>query len=155
MPVVEFSFPPFPMSKKLSVIQWLAWFYCANFLFIVVLSHWPGLTDAQGRLLGLFAIDPVDDIFHLISGLLAGVVAFKSRSWSVNYFKYAGIPYAVDAITGILFGVEFLNGDVFTEGLHRADFSLQTVLRNGPHILIPVTMLWIGFWLAKRTDKPA
>lgn len=97
------------MAKKRSAIQWLAWSYCANFLFIVALSHWPGLTDAQGKLLGLFAIDPVDDIFHLISGLLAAVAAFKSRVWSVNYFKYAGIPYAIDAITGILFGVEFLN----------------------------------------------
>jgi hypothetical protein len=50
---------------KLTKTQWLAWFYCANFLFIVALSHWPGLTNAKGELLGLFVIDPVDDIFHL------------------------------------------------------------------------------------------
>jgi hypothetical protein len=142
------------MSKQPTVIQWLAWFYCANFLFIVILSHWPGLTDAQGRLLGLFAIDPVDDIFHLISGLLAGVVAWRSHTWSVNYFKYAGIPYAIDAVTGLLFGVEFLNGEVFTEGFHPADLSLHNLLRNLPHILIPVTMAWIGFWLSKRV-RPA
>jgi hypothetical protein len=42
----------------------------------MTLSHWPGLTDANGRLLGLFAIDPVDDIFHLISGAVAAEAQF-------------------------------------------------------------------------------
>ncbi len=27
------------------LIQKLAWFYAANFLFIFIISHWPGLTD--------------------------------------------------------------------------------------------------------------
>jgi hypothetical protein len=143
------------MAKKTTVIQWLAWFYCANFLFIVALSHWPGLTDSQGRLMGLFAIDPVDDIFHLISGVTAGIVAWKSHRWSVNYFKIAGIPYAIDAVTGIFFGVEFLNGDVFTEGIRGADLSVHNLLVNLPHILIPVTMLLIGFGLSPRVKPRA
>ncbi len=142
------------MPTKLSNIQWLAWFYCANFLFIVALSHWPGLTDPQGRLLGLFAIDPIDDIFHLLSGLLAGVVAWKSRRWSVNYFKFAGIPYGIDALTGIFLGVEFLNGDICTVGPRGLDLSVRTVLVNTPHLVIPITMMLIGFWLAAR-EQPA
>ncbi len=113
------------MLKKTSLIQKLAWFYFANFLFIVVLSHWPGLTDAQGRLMGLFTIDPVDDVFHLISAIVGGIAAWRSHTWSVNYFKYAGIPYAIDAITGIFGGVEFLNGDIFTEGWGKPDLSLH------------------------------
>ncbi len=138
------------MKKKISLVQGLAWFYAANFLFIVILSHWPGLTDAQGRLLGLYTIDPVDDIFHLISGLLATVVAWHSARWSLNYFKYAGIPYAIDAVTGLLWGVEFLNGDAFTQGFGHADFSWHNILRNAPHILIPATMMTIGFGLSRR-----
>lgn len=144
-----------PMFKRFSLIQWLAWFYAANFLFIVILSHWPGLTDPQGRLLGLFTIDPVDDIFHLISGLLAVVVALHSRRWSVNYFRYAGLPYGIDAITGIFFSTEFLNGDAFIKGWGRADFSLHNILVNTPHVLIPVTMLFIGFVLAPWLKKNA
>ena len=66
---------PTIMRKRPSAIQWLAWFYCANFILIVTLSHWPGLTDIEGRLLGRFTIDPIDDIFHLLSGLLAGWAA--------------------------------------------------------------------------------
>lgn len=143
------------MRPKSSLIQWLAWFYCANFLFIVILSHWPGLTDRQGKLMGLFAIDPVDDVFHLLSGLLAGFAAWKSHRWSVNYFRYAGIPYAIDAFTGIFLGVEFLNGDICGVGPSGPNLSVRNVLVNTPHILIPVTMLWIGFWLAKRKPAPA
>jgi hypothetical protein len=140
------------MSKKISIVQWLAWFYAANFLLIVTLSHWPGLTDSQGRLMGLFAIDPIDDIFHLLSGLAAVVVAWKSHHWSVNYFKIAGIPYAIDAITGLFLGVEFLNGEFFQGGWEGPDLSLHNLFRNLPHVLIPVTMLWIGFWLSKRVQ---
>ena len=138
-----------------SKIQWLAWFYSANFLFIVALSHWPGLTDSQGRLMGLFVIDPIDDIFHLLSGLLAAFAGWKSHRWAVNYFKYAGIPYGIDALTGIFLGVEFLNGDICTVGPRGFDPSLRTVLVNLPHVLIPATMMIIGFWLAAREAKPA
>lgn len=143
------------MRSKPSLIQWLAWFYCANFLLIVTLSHWPGLTDRQGRLMGLFAIDPIDDIFHLLSGLLAGFAAWKSHRWSVNYFRYAGIPYAIDAFTGIFLGVEFLNGDICGVGPSGPNLSIRNILVNTPHILIPVTMLWIGFWLGRRKPAPA
>src|SRR5882757_9486200 len=114
------------MPTKITVLQKFAWFYAANFLVIVAISHWPGLTDSQGRLMGLFVIDPIDDIFHLLSGIVAVVVALHSREWSLNYFKYAGIPYAIDAVTGVFFGVEFLNGDVFTQGLHRGTYTLHS-----------------------------
>ncbi len=138
------------MPKKISVIQWLAWFYFANFLFIVVLSHWPGLTDTQGRLLGLYTIDPIDDIFHLISAILAATVALRSRAWSVNYFKYAGLPYLVDGITGLFGSVEFLNGDIFRQGWGKMDFSQHNFLNNLPHLLIPGTMLTIGYGVARK-----
>ena len=136
--------------KKTSLIQKLAWFYAANFLFIVVLSHWPGLTDAQGRLLGLFTIDPVDDIFHLLSGIWAVVAAWRSSRWSTTYFKLIGIPYGLDAITGLFFGREFLNLDIFTQGVGAPDFSTRNLAINLPHVLITFTALWIGFWLSRK-----
>jgi hypothetical protein len=141
------------MNRKPTLIQWLAWFYCLNFLLIVALSHWPGLTDAQGRLMGLFVIDPIDDIFHLISGLLAGIVAWKSDRWSVNYFKFAGIPYGIDAFTSIFLGSEFLNGDICTIGPRGMDLSVRNILVNLPHVFIPASMLVIGFWLAARDAR--
>ena len=141
--------------KQNTLVQKLAWFYAANFLFIVILSHWPGLTDQQGRLLGLFQIDPIDDIFHLLSGIVAVLVALRSHRWSVLYFKIAGIPYGIDAFTGLFFSREFLNGDIFTEGLGASDFSVHNLLVNLPHVVILVTMLWIGFWLSRRVEARA
>jgi hypothetical protein len=143
------------MFKKISVIRWLAWFFALNFLFIFAISHWPGLTDAQGKLLGLFQIDPVDDVFHLFSGLLAAIAAATSHKWSVRYFKYVGIPYGIDAFVGLFFSTQFLNGDVFTKPLGGVDFSTHNLLNNLPHIAILVTMLWIGFWLSKRVKAKA
>jgi hypothetical protein len=105
--------------------------------------------------MGLFTIDPVDDIFHLLSGLLAGYCAWRSHRWSVNYFRYAGIPYLIDAITGIFLGVEFLNGDICRVPLSGPNVSVRNILVNTPHILIPVTMFAIGFGLAKRVKSPA
>lgn len=141
------------LFKKTSLIQWLAWFYALNFLLIFMISHWPGLTDVQGRLLGLFYIDPIDDVFHLASGLLAVVVALHSHRWSVNYFKYAGIPYGIDAFVGLFFSTQFLNGDLFTKPLGGIDFSMHNFLVNLPHVVIVITMLWIGFWLSKRVTS--
>lgn len=140
--------------KKISVIQWLAWFYALAFLLIFVICHWPGLTDSSGRLLGLFFIDPIDDIFHLLSGLLGAIVAFHSHRWSVNYFKWVGIPYGIDAFVGLFFSTQFLNGDVFTKPLGGIDFSMHNFLVALPHIIILFSMLWIGFWLSKRVRDP-
>ena len=132
--------------KRLTLIQWLALFYALNFLFIVTISHWPGLTNAQGQLLGLYYID----IFHLLSGLLAVAVGLFSEQWSVTYFRYVGIPYGIDAFVGIFFSTQFLNGDVFTKPLGAMDLSMHNLLNNLPHIVILVSMLWIGFWLSRK-----
>lgn len=138
------------MSQKFDPIRAFGVFFALNFLAIVAISHWPGFTDADGRLFGLFAIDPIDDIFHFVSGLIALGVALHSRRWSITYFKYAGIPYGIDAFTGLFLGREFLNGAVFTQGIGSPDFSVPSLLVNLPHIIILVSMLWIGFSLSKK-----
>jgi hypothetical protein len=138
------------MSEPLSFVRKFTWFYAVNFLIIVAISHWPGLTDSSGKLLGLFMIDPVDDIFHLLSGLAAAAAAWASHDWSLRYLKYAGIPYAIDALTGIFFNTQFLNGDAFTQGLGQGTFTLNSFLNNGPHVIIPVLGWVVAFWPAKK-----
>ena len=131
--------------KSFSTVQKIAWFFAVMFLLVVTISHWPGLTDAEGKLLGLFKIDPIDDIFHLVSGLAAVVAAWHSAKWSIIYFRIVAIPYALDAFTGLIFSREFLNLDVFTQGLGSPNFSVPNILVNLPHILIVIVALWIGF----------
>ncbi len=139
------------MRKKFSIVQWLAFFFAAVFIGIVLISHWPGLTDEQGRLLGLFYIDPIDDIFHFLSGLIALLVGLKSYRASIIYFWIAGIPYGIDAATGLFFSREFLNGNLFVHGFGGPNFSLDNFLVNLPHILILIVMLFIAYWFGGRS----
>lgn len=141
------------MSLKFSTIQKFALLYGAMFLFVVTISHWPGLTDSEGRLMGLFKIDPIDDIFHLLSGIAAVIVGFKSVHWSKIFFIVVAIPYGLDAITGLLFSREFLNLDVFTQGLGSPNFGLTNILINLPHVLITVVALWVGLSFSKRYNN--
>lgn len=139
--------------KKLSFIQKLAWVYAAGFLLVVLISHWPGLTDESGRLLGLFFIDPIDDIFHLLSGVYAVIAALCSPRAATIYFRIVSIPYIIDALTGLLFSRQFLNMDVFTMGLGAPDFTLNNFLIQLPHIVIAGFALYVGFWAYKKWEN--
>ncbi|MDP9311359.1 MAG: hypothetical protein M3R24_10815 [Chloroflexota bacterium] len=46
------------------VMQKLAWVYVGLFVFVAALGYLPGLTNDAGYLLGLFKIDPIDDMLH-------------------------------------------------------------------------------------------
>ncbi len=101
----------------------------------------------------MFFIDPIDDIFHLLSGVGAVVAALHSSLWSRWYFILVAIPYGLDALTGLLFSRQFLNLDVFTMGLGGPDFSVPNILVNLPHIALTVLALWIGLSLAPKLAK--
>lgn len=45
-------------------MQKLAWVYVGLFVFVAALGYLPGLTNDAGYLLGLFKIDPIDDMLH-------------------------------------------------------------------------------------------
>ena len=60
------------------MLRKLTWLYVAGFLGIFIICHTPGLTDAEGRLLGLFRIDPIDDFVHLMSGVAGAIIAWRA-----------------------------------------------------------------------------
>jgi hypothetical protein len=118
------------------------------FVFVFTISHWPGLTDAKGLLLGLYKIDPVDDIFHLLSGLYGGIAAWRSAKWSKVYLLVMAFIYGVDVLLGLFFSRQFLNPTFLTQGFGRPDFSLTNWYVNLPHIAITVIALWVVYGLA-------
>jgi hypothetical protein len=123
----------------------LAWLYAAGFLGIFVITHTPALTDANGLSFGLFKIDPVDDIVHLLSGLAAVVVAWRAHSYIPLFFKFVGIAYMGDAIVGMTMSRGLLDGSIFTHGPGSPDFSLTNWALNLPHIILSGIALVIGF----------
>lgn len=139
-----------------SLLKKLAWVYTAGFLGIFLICHTPGLTDADGKLLGLFRIDPIDDFVHLLSGLAGAFIAWRAPSRIAMYFIVIGVLYNLDALIGMTMSRGLLDLSVFKQGIGSPDFSLTNWALNAPHIVLASLALWIG--IAKpgeRTPAPA
>lgn len=116
-------------------LQRYAWSCFALFLTVVVITHFPGLTDADGRNLGLFVIDPIDDLVHALSGVLAAFAAWHTARVSQWYFRLFGALYGLDAIVG------------FAIFASREPFAVAFAA-NAPHVAIAAFALWAGFRLS-------
>src|SRR5436309_14847333 len=73
-----------------TLLTTLAWEYTVGFVGVFLITHAPGFTAADGFLFGLFKIDPIDDVVHLLSGLVVAVVALRPRNWTRTYLLWAG-----------------------------------------------------------------
>lgn len=114
------------------MIQKLAWVFGAVFLAIGVLGFVPGITT-DGHLLGIFEVDTVHNIIHLLSGLFFVWGALASEKVAHKIFKVFGAVYALVAVIGLVQGDTVL-GLIST---NMADHVL--------HIVLAVAILYIGF----------
>lgn len=135
---------------RAGMLRTLAWVYAAGFLGVFLVTHTPGLSDAEGQLFGLFKIDPIDDVAHLLSGLAGALVAGWAPRHLALYFKAIGVLYGLDVVAGMVLSRGFLDLSVFLKGPGAPDFSLTNFLLNAPHIPISVVALVVGF----RTPPP-
>ena len=130
----------------------LAWVYTVGFVGVFLITHTPGFTDANGFLFGLFKIDPIDDIVHLLSGLVGLVVAVWAKSWIRTYLLWVGILYGLDAIVGLTQSRGLLDLSIFTQGMGTPDFSAKNFAVNLPHIVLAGIALVFGF---RKSPTPA
>jgi hypothetical protein len=128
----------------LVLLKKLAWWYTAGFLGIFLICHTPGFTDADGKLLGLFRIDPIDDIVHLLSGVAGALIAWRAPRWIPLYFVIVGVLYNLDALVGMTMSRGLLDLSVFKQGIGQPDFSLTNWALNAPHIVLASLAMWIG-----------
>lgn len=103
-----------------------------------ILGFVPGITTADGHLLGIFHVNAAHNVVHLLSGGIALWVGFHSEQFSRMYFRIFGVVYALVALLGIFSGAMVL-GVI-------ANNAADVVL----HLVIAATALWLGFW-AHRT----
>jgi hypothetical protein len=134
------------------MLRKLAWWYTAGFLGIFLICHTPGVSDADGRLFGLFRIDPIDDFVHLLSGIAGALIAWRAPSSIPLYFVVIGVLYDLDAVVGMTMSRGLLDLSVFRLGPGSPDFSLHNWALNLPHIVLATLALWIGF--AKPGERP-
>jgi len=134
------------------MLKKLAWWYTAGFLGIFLVCHTPGLTDPAGRLLGLFRIDPIDDVVHLLSGVAGALVIWFAPARIPLYFLVIGVLYDLDAAVGMFLSRGLLDLSLLTQGAGRPDFSLTNWGLNAPHIVLASLAIWIGL---RRPGAPA
>lgn len=101
------------------------------FVAVGVLGFVPGITSSAGNLLGIFQVDTLHNIVHLLTGVLALVVARGSGEGTRLYFQVFGVVYAIVTVLG------FVGGSVLGMQMNGAD--------NVLHLVIAVVALYAGF----------
>lgn len=121
----------------MSLTTW-GWVYGVVFIVIGILGFVPGAVTPDGMLLGIFSVDTMHNIVHLLSGVLAIAAVWGAGTYARMYFKVFGVIYALVAIVGFfdntLFGLMMVN---------MADNLL--------HVVIAVIALWLGFGMKEAT----
>lgn len=118
----------------------LAWGFAIVFILVGILGFVPAVTQ-NGHLLGIFEVDTLHNIVHLLSGLAAALAARTSTHASVLYFKVFGVVYAAVTVLG------FVNGGSVL-GLIPVNMA-----DNILHLAIAGAALAIGF-LMPHTARP-
>jgi hypothetical protein len=102
-------------------------------LSVACLNYIPGITDAEGKAFGIFALDTNDDLLHVASGLWAGISAFTGRRAARWFLLLFGSLYLSDGLLGLATGSGYLDLGIIKQGVLDLPFTFK-VLANLPHI---------------------
>lgn len=92
----------------------------------------------NGLLLGLFAVNPMHNMVHLLTGLVALVCGLSNNFAAKIFFIAFGIVYALVAILGFAQGP----GDLYGMAINQAD--------NWLHSAIALVCLYLGFFVRSK-----
>lgn len=109
----------------------MAWVFGIVFVAVGVLGYVPGITS-DGMLLGLFMVDGLHNIIHLVSGLAALAAAWGLYS-SRLYFQAFGVVYALVTVLGFIGGGSVLG------------IIMVNTADNLLHLVIAAAALYFGF----------
>ena len=109
------------------------------FVAIGLLGFVPALTP-DGHLLGIFHVDAVHNVIHLLSGIVA-LLAASSPTAARYYFQIFGIVYGIVALGGFIPALQF-GGDMKLLGLTHMNMA-----DNLLHVVIASASLYLGFGL--------
>jgi hypothetical protein len=107
--------------------------YMVVLLGAASLNYIPGVTDAEGKAFGIFALDIFDDALHVASALWAGLAAFTSTRASQIFLRYFGLLYFTDGLLGLATGSGYLDLGIMKHGMVDLPFTFK-ILANLPHI---------------------
>lgn len=102
-------------------------------LAVGVLGFVPAFTP-DSKVLGIFEVNAVHNLIHLLSGAVALAAGFSSAKASRMYFQVFGVVYALVTLLGVFYGDRAILGIV---AHNMADVLL--------HVLISGAALYLGF----------
>lgn len=114
----------------MSAIRVLAYLFGLILLLVGVLGFMPAFTP-NNLLLGYFEVNDLHNIFHIVSGVAALILAMDSI-YSRWFFRIFGLIYAAAAIVG------FWHPDMM-------GMMTMNMADNVLHTVIAVVALFIGF----------
>jgi hypothetical protein len=124
------------MFKKLALI------FGVVFTVVGLLGWVPGVTN-NDMLLGIFHVDTIHNLVHLVTGLVGIWLGSSSESGSKSWFQIFGVIYALVTILG------FMAGDGKILG-----FLTNNMADTWLHLVLTVALLAIGFGM-KSDAAPA
>ena len=120
----------------MTTLQKIAIGYFVALMGAASLNYIPGLTDAEGRAFGIFALDIFDDALHVASALWALAAALISHRASRMFLLIFGALYLGDGVFGFFTGYGYLDLGIFTNASEGMVFTIFRVLANLPHIAL-------------------
>ena len=119
----------------MTMLQKISLGYAAALLIAASLNYVPGLTDAEGRAFGIFALDIFDDLLHLASALWAASAALISHRAARNFLLYFGVLYFTDGLLGLATGSGYLDLGILNYGIVDLPLGFK-ILANLPHLAL-------------------
>ena len=120
----------------------LAWAFGIVLTAVGILGFVPGVTSTDGLLLGIFQVDAVHSIIHIVTGLI-GIYVAMSGSYVSLYFKVFGVVYALVTVVG------------FLQGSTVMGLILVNMADNVLHLVVALVALWAGFWMKEESTGTA
>ncbi len=119
--------------------------YFVSLTIAAALNYIPGLTDAEGRAFGIFALDIFDDSLHAASALWAIIAGIASHRAARIFLIYFGAAYFGDGLLGLITGSGYLDFGIFNNGIVDYPFVFK-ILNNLPHLFLggfAVIAVWL------------
>ncbi|MCH2094325.1 MAG: DUF4383 domain-containing protein [Rhodobacteraceae bacterium] len=128
----------------MSTLQKLCLGYFVILMIAASLNYIPGMTDKDGLVFGIFALDVFDDALHVASALWAVIAAVTSPRAARLFLILFGLAYLGDGAVGLISGYGFLDLGIFTNATLGTDWSLPRFLANLPHLALGGIAVFAG-----------